>query len=586
MNFLLRIFLAFALAAPMLCQSPPPTMPVSEIRAGMKGYGLTVFMGGKIERFDFEVLGIEKNQEAPGRDRIIFKASGGPLAQTGLIAGMSGSPCYIDGKLIGALSTGADWGKEPIGGITPIQEMLDQLMNVPESISARTPLVPPRLDPNRVIRSAQLGEMIPLSEILGISEPASGSQAMPLLLYGAGLSQSAKSVWNGLPVHFAGALGASNGQAEPSPIEPGGMVAVALMQGDLNIVAVGTITYVSGKTILMFGHQFYSLGATDLPLWSASVITPYASYLRSAKMAQPVAQIGAVRLDRPTGVAGILGAEPKLIPLRIGINLGGRRNLNYSFDIVDHPFLTPSLAADALIQTIQSNVRAAGMQSLSLQGNIKLANQQPLTIESMSADASSGRLPMYLAGMLQAICLNAFERPVIEGISINIKAEERLDFTSIVGLRPLAARVKRGQLLPVLITLQNFQGVRETATLNVPVPLSAKPGKALLQVGDGISLLRNDPDSSKIRQNTLSEMIMILNGTLRNNHAYAFLTQEQEGAGLRGNRIEGIPPSISSLLLADGDTSGNRLQRLVIGRAALPLEREVNGLLTLEIEIE
>jgi hypothetical protein len=569
-------------------------MPVSEIKAGMKGQGRTVFKGGKIERFDFEVLGVEKNH-LPGRDMVLVRASGGPLADTGILSGMSGSPCYIDGRLIGALSVGFAWGKEPIGGITPIHEMLDQLQDVPETASARTPLIPPRLNPARVIRSAQLGEMVPLAEIMGTAEHP-GGRTPPLLLCGTELGQEARACWEGLPVLFAGAAAAADGGQgasgavrtpdEPSPMEPGGMASIMLMQGDMNMAAAGTITYVSGKKVLLFGHQLLNLGPIDLPLWSATVAAHISSYQSSQKLAQAVAPVGAVRLDRPTGVAGVIGAEPRLIPLRVGLNLGGKKTLNFSFDIIDHPALTPALAHMALTQTILTHVRQVGMQSLSLQGNIKLANQQPIAIENMSADLSSNRLPLYLGGMLQAICLNPFERPIIEGISISIKGEERLDLTAIAGARPLSARVKRGQALPVLVTLQNIQGVRETATLNVPVPFSAKPGKATLQVGDGLSMLRNDPDSQRIRTTSLAEMVMLLNGTLKNNYAYAFLTQAEEGAGLRGDRIEGIPPSVSSLLLADGDVSGNRLQRRVLGRAALPLEREVMGLLTLEVEIE
>jgi len=585
MNFLTSTILALLLAVSLHSQAPPPIMPVSEIKIGMKGYGLTVFKGGKIERFEFEVLGIEKNS-MPGRNMVLIKASGGPLADTGILAGMSGSPCYIDGKLIGALSSGFQWEKEPIGGITPIQEMLDQLQDVPDTVSARTPLIPPKLDPARIIKSAQLGEMIPLSEIMPIPAHAKGGQSLPLLLYGTALEPEAKTCWDGLSVRFVSAMAPNSGQGEPSPIEPGGMVAITLVQGDMNLAASGTITYVSGKRVMLFGHQLLNLGGVDFPMWSASVATHLASYSNSVKLTQPVAQIGALRLDRPTGVVGITGAEPKLIPFRVGINLGGKKNLNFRFEIIDHPALTPALVHTALTQTILSHVRETGMQSLSLQGNIKIANQQPITIENMVADLNSTRLPDYLGGMLQAICLNPYERPVIEGISVNIKSEERLDLTAIAGVRPLRARVKRGQAFPVLITLQNIQGVRETATLNVPVPLSAKPGKAVLQVGDGLSLLRNDPDRQRIRTTSLSEMVMLLNGTLKNNFAYAFLIQNQDGTGLRGNRIEGIPPSISSLLLSDGDTSSNRLQRQVIGRAALPLEREVTGLLSLEVEIE
>jgi hypothetical protein len=416
-------------------------------------------------------------------------------------------------------------------------------------------------------------------------------QHLPIVLYGSSLSPEAKACWNGLPVQFSGTVASAGGAADPSPIEPGGMVAVTLVQGDMMLAATGTITYVSDKRILLFGHNLISredgvgtLGAIDLPLWSASVITPLARYSDSMKLSQPVAQIGAIRLDRPTGVAGILNAEPKMIPFRIGLNLGGKKNLNFSFDVIDHPALTPFLVYTVLMQTIVAHVREAGMQSLSLQGNIKIANQQPLMVENMSADLSSSRLPEYFAKMLQDIYFNPFERPVIEGLSVNIKGEERFDRTDIVGVRPLVARAKRGQSLPLLITLQNIQGVRETATLSVQVPLSAKPGKAILKVGDGLSMIRDD--SERIRTTSLSEMILLINGTLKNNYAYAFLTQEIEGTGLRGNRIEGIPPSISSLLMSDGDTSENRLQRRVIGRAVLPLEREVRGLFTLELEIE
>jgi len=392
-----------------------------------------------------------------------------------------------------------------------------------------------------------------------------------------------------VPLRFMGNAGRSAGAGggEASPIEPGGMVAVNLIQGDLDMSASGTITYVSGKRVILFGHPLFNLGPVDLPLWSATVFGNVGTLDGSSyKFSGTVAPIGALRLDRATGVAGLLGAEARMVPLRIGLNLGGRRNLNYRFELMDSSFITPNLAAMVLLQTITAQVRGQGFQSLSLMGNIKLAGQNPIQLEYMVADLNAGRLAQYVGAITQAVTLNPYERAVIEGISLNVKAEERLDTTLIAGVRALKARVKRGQVLPVLVTLQNFQGIRETTTFNLNVPASAKPGKATLLVGDGASLVAADPDERAIELGSLGDVVRVLNGSLRNNHAYSLLVQTQAGAGLRGSRIEGVPPTVSSLLGSDGDSTANRLQRRIVGRALLPLEREVRGLVSLELEIE
>ncbi len=572
--------------AALQAQQGPPLMGISEIRPGMKGVGRTVFKGGQIEKFEFEVMGVQRNF-APGRAMIWVKASGGPLAETGLLHGMSGSPCYIDGKLIGALSQGPPFPREPVAGITPIAEMLEQLKDIPETPSLKTPLILPKIEPPKVLKSALRGEMIPLAELLGLDPKDTAT--LPLPIFGTDMSAEAKSLWQGVPLRFMGNAGRSGGVGggEASPIEPGGMVAVNLIQGDLDMSASGTITYVSGKRVILFGHPLFNLGPVDLPLWSATVFGNVGTLDGSSyKFSGTVAPIGALRLDRATGVAGLLGAEARMVPLRIGLNLGGKRNLNYRFELMDSSFITPSLVATVLLQTITAQVRGQGFQSLSLMGNIKLAGQNPIQLEYMVADLNAGRLAQYVGAITQAVTLNPYERAVIEGISLNVKAEERLDTTLIAGVRALKARVKRGEVLPVLVTLQNFQGIRETTTFNLNVPASAKPGKATLLVGDGASLVAADPDERAIELGSLGDVVRVLNGSLRNNHAYSLLVQTQAGAGLRGSRIEGVPPTVSSLLGSDGDSTANRLQRRIVGRALLPLEREVRGLVSLELEIE
>ena len=586
MHPLTRLLPLLVLGVTLCAQHVPPTLSVSEIHPGMKGQGRTVFKGGKIERFDFEVMGVQRHS-APGRDVIWVKASGGPLAETGLLHGMSGSPCYIDGKLIGALSQGPPFPREAVAGITPIAEMLEQLKEIPETPSLKTPLILPKIAPPRVLKSALRGEMIPLSELMG--PEVQEASTLPLPVFGTELGPEAQALWKGLPLRFMGSAGhaGTSRNSEASPLEPGGMAAVHLVQGDLDFAASGTITYVSGKKLLLFGHPLFNLGPVDLPLWSATVFGNVGALDGSSyKFSGSVAPIGALRLDRSAGVAGVLGAEAHMVPLRIGLNLGGKRNLNFRFELMDNPFITPNLAAMVLLQTLNTHVRGQGFQSLSLQGNIKLAGQSPIQLESMISDMNAGRLAQYVGGITQAVTLNPYEKPILEGISLNVKAEERLDVTLIGGVRTLKARVKRGAVLPVLVTLQNFQGVRETATFNVNVPSSARPGKATLLVGDGWSLAAADPDERAIDIGSLGDVVRLLNGALRNNHAYSLLVQTQEGAGLRGSRIEGVPPTVSSLLGSDGDSTTNRLQRRIVGRALLPLEREVHGLVSLDLEIE
>jgi hypothetical protein len=563
----------------------PPLMPVHDIRTGMKGQGRTVFQGGKIETFNFEILGVLKDI-APGRSMILFRASGGPMAETGVIAGMSGSPCYIDGKLIGALSSGWGFSKDAIGGITPIGEMLDGLKDLNEPSSNRTPLILPKLEPPKVLKAALTGHMIPLSEILDPPSALGGLPMLPIPVFGAAASPGMDDLWQGLPFKVMGATGGGSASGEASPLEPGGMISVNLIQGDLSISAAGTITYMSGKKLLAFGHQFYNLGAVDLPIWSATVAASVASYQESFKLASPISPVGALRLDRSMGIGGVLGAEPHMVPMRVGLNLGGKRNMNFKFELMDHPVITPNLAAVALAQTITTHVRGLGFQSLSLMGNIKLAGHPAIEIECMIADLNANRLASYLGGVLQVLTMNPWERANIEGISLTVKAEERLDLTVITGARTLKARVKRGQMLPLYVVLQNVQGVKETTTLNLYVPPSAKPGKATLMVGDGFSLAAADPDERAIDISGLGDMVRMLNGGMRNNHAYALLIQSHPGAGLRGARIDGVPPTITSMLGADGDFNANKLQRQIISRAVLPLESEVRGLISLELEVE
>lgn len=557
--------------------------PLGEIQPGMKGQGKTVFLGSRIDKFDFEVLGIQKNT-SPGRSTILVKLLGSDMKERGVFAGMSGSPCYINGRLIGALSSGFAFSKEPIAGITPIQYMLDQLLEIPDQPSQNTPLILPKIDPPKVLKSALTGLMIPLSEIWPEHNQTSSS---PVFM-GTALSPEAQSFWQGSGVQFlnTGSAQMAEGQESSSPIEPGGTVVASLVEGDLEVSSAGTITYIQGKRLLMFGHPLFNLGSLQVPMRTGSVLGVVSNLNSSFKLTAPGKAIGSVRLDRHSGVSGVLGADSKMIPLRLGINLAGKKNLNLSFNMIDHPILTPYFAATILSQSLESNIRGLGVQSLSLQGNIKLTGYPPIQIESFVADLNSQRLSSYLGAILQSICFNPFEKAQFEGISLTVKAEERLDLSAVVGARILTSRAQRGSALPVTLVVQNIQGLRESYNFTIPIPSSAQKGKTYLLVGDGLSIMSADPDQSSVQLSSLGDIVQVLNSSLKNNQAYGLLVQSSKGAGLRGDRIEGVPPSIASLVGPEDGSKDTSLKRKIIGRALIPLEREVQGLVTLEIEVE
>ncbi len=172
----LRLLFPLLITAFLGAQAPA-TLGLQEIHPGMKGQGRTVFQGGRIDRFTFEVLGVQRDI-MPGRSLIMIRASGGPLAETGVMQGMSGSPCYIGDKLIGALSIAFPFEKEPIAGVTPIGEMLDQLRDLPDLPSSRTPLILPKVAPPAVLKSALTGTMVPVAQLLGVP-PVPGRRERP-----------------------------------------------------------------------------------------------------------------------------------------------------------------------------------------------------------------------------------------------------------------------------------------------------------------------------------------------------------------------------------------------------------------------
>ncbi|MBN2264296.1 MAG: hypothetical protein JW775_00650, partial [Candidatus Aminicenantes bacterium] len=343
------ILIALALAAALAAEAATITMPLSQIKPGMKGHGKSVFRGRTIEDFEAEILGVLENA-SPKRSIILARLKGRGLETTGIISGMSGSPVYIEGTLIGAVAYGFSFSKEAIAGITPIEEML-AVGKEPESPrpSAVAPLVLRDDASQQELSAAYLGSLAAIGAGRATPGPALAPLELPLVLSGfsAAAFERARSFFG--PWGFLAVRGGSGGQAFlPTPggqpsLREGDAVGVQLVGGDLDVSAVGTATYVDGTKVLAFGHPVYNLGSVDYAMTQAEVVAVMPSLESSFKLASAGPVIGRFGQDRTPGAAGEIGVLPRLIPLNIGLQSGPGSRKDFKLKLVADKFLTPAL---------------------------------------------------------------------------------------------------------------------------------------------------------------------------------------------------------------------------------------------------
>jgi len=337
-----------------LAWNPKEFMGVDEIMPGMTGYGKTVFQGTNIEKFDVEVIGVLKKIDF-GFDMILVKVTSGPVVDRKLqtVAGMSGSPIYIDDRLIGAYAYGWDFQQEAIAGVTPIASMLE----CSEPGSVVPPLIGNLIPKNRTLKIGN--HLITQVQVAANATDAKACQAKadpttmvlspvatPMMV--SGMNERAlpalQKLFNRYNVRAVEGPGPGQADGPAPPLEPGSAVAVSLMEGDANMSAVGTVTYVKGNTVLAFGHPFFGLGKVNLPMSSAYVHGIVSSTMSSFKLASPISQVGTLISDRQYAVAGTLGEKPATLPILLYLNDPSRKfTRRYAVDLINHPDLSPVL---------------------------------------------------------------------------------------------------------------------------------------------------------------------------------------------------------------------------------------------------
>ena len=588
------------------------TFPVDELQPGMVGIGRTVFEGDRLEEFRVHILGVLRNVIGTRRNLILARLEGGPLAQTGVIAGMSGSPVYIDGRLVGAVSYSlGQFSKEPIAGITPIDEMTDAAtFATPRRQAARVELQMP-LTPESLRAS--------LREAFSWMRPFADNPADVQVFGSNGMSASLGTMLRPIatPLTFGGFdasfidpvasafrdLGfvpvLAGGQLAPtqasqarngSPLRPGDPVGVALMTGDLEFGATGTVTEVAGDRVYAFGHPFYGLGPTQFPMTRAYVHVVLPSMMNSMKIASTGEVIGTITQDRFTTVAGTLGAGPAMIPVTLTLTSDRGTRQTFSMSIVNDQLFTPLLAYVSILNTLTSYERQSGTASYVVRGTAAIKNHGNVAFEDMfSGDQPSVGAAAYIIAPINFLMRNAFEDVELAGLNLEIDASEQSRSATIERVWVDGIRPKAGATVNVKVLLRTYRGEELTRSLPVTIPPNTR-GPVSIMVSDGRGLSQweaRELQVQPLQTRGLPQMIQVLNNARKNNRLYVRLLGRDNGAVVKGESLSSLPPSVLAVLESDRNGGSFRpLQSAMLGEWELSTEHAVSGTRTLTIAVE
>ena len=601
------------LATFCLVQLPAETarMPLAEVKTGMTGVGVTVFRGAEREEFDVEVLGVLTNVMGPQRNIIVARLTGGPLSTTGVIQGMSGSPVYIDERLVGAVSYSlGSFSTDAIAGITPIEEMVatDSATSV---VARRGPAwlrIPVgEQDLASVVReafgSAQAFARQP-TDVRAFGLPASEAGrlgtlmqpiATPLVLNG--FAPELQAVWTaafgtgGLATTVGGTMTAeAQLEVAGQPLQPGDTVGASLVRGDLTMAGTGTVTMVEDDRVYAFGHPFYNLGPTRFPMTRAHVTTLLPSLALSSKIAAIGPVLGTFDQDRSTGIYGSLGQGPGMIPIRITLDEPGRGiQRTFNFEIVDDPLFSPLLAYTTALSTFVTWTRDLGPRTYEVTSTARLRDHESLRFEDIyTGNSASGVAASAIATPVATLFANNFEPVDILGIDVSVTALEERRTATLERVWIDAVRPRAGDEVPLRILSRSHRGTELLETVTIKIPAHAS-GQLAIEVSDAATLAAQEQQEgrSPAQADSLDQLIRALNHARRSNRIYIKLLRTDPGAVDRGEPLPSLPGSVLAVLEGNRSNGGlGRLREATLGEWELVGDHVVSGSRRLSITIK
>ena len=591
------ILLASALTLTLAsAASAAERMPLSEVKKGMKGYGLTVFEGTKIEKFDVEILGVLQNI-GPEQNLILAKVDAPTVPRAGIIAGMSGSPVFIDGKVIGALAYAWQFAKEPVAGITPIEEML-KISNRIRPAGASLAGAAPRMSGAELLKSlaehktddafqklmSGLGAhaVSTLNGAKRISLPMSLSSFAPETI-----SRFTPQLDNlGFVAVPAGTASTSTSKNNKTTFEPGDPVGAVLLNGDFNVAASGTVTYVDGDKIYAFGHPFLDMGEISFPMATSEVVTVLPSLATSFKFSNTGPVVGALRQDRAAGIMGVLGESADMIPVELTMN--GEQT--YNVNIVRHSHLSPLILAMATDTVIANAQRAAGERTVMLDGVIKLKGFEPIRLrEGWAGQQARQSIPQYLAVVAGYLMSNEFRAAEVESVKVNLRHDDELKIAKLMEaslVQPDKGRVEAGDTVKIRAVLKPYRGEAFEQFFDVRIPDDQPAGAAYLLVGSGSMMNAVDFTLVPPDPRTLEQVLGVLQRLRPSTDLTVGLYSNGEGAVTSGVYLPNLPPSMRAVV--SGDTSNSAqapVKYHATGHQGRPLGYIIDGALKIDLDV-
>jgi hypothetical protein len=555
---------------------PPPStsfFPLSQVHRGLHGTAYTVFEGTQPEAMEVEILGVLHNAIGPHQDMILARLHGAKPEYSGVVAGMSGSPVYIDGKLVGALAYRiGEFSKEPIAGITPIGEMLevrDESHDAELSAEKQGLGIRDQGTELRAQSSAISAQDVNTADVRPIETP----------LVFSGFSPEAVALWRehvpGLGLTpVAGIGGSSSGEAQPEPIIPGSAVSAVLVRGDLEISATCTVTYVDPKQLLACGHPITQFGPVSMPMTKAEVVATLPSPYNAFKIINTTETVGSFTEDRETAIRGQFGKPARMIPLTMHLAQDGAQEKprTLHLEVIDQEQITPAAVMVSLFQSLIQTNGYTAETTYRVRGTVKLTGYPVVKFENLIAptDFAPANLVAALAlgEHFNRLYANAARRTPIESVDVDVDAIPGRRTVQIESAQAGKTIVHAGDTISIETTVRPWRGEMKNIRIPVTLPATLPDGPVRLLVSDGGTLDRlmqpSQPGGSVLDVNAT---IAQLNNLHANDRLYVTLLAPDAQAAIDGRTLTALPLSMANVLEPVRDNRGMTLS----GESAVPL---------------